>query len=478
MGRNREQDRREGLKGDPTAINSSDFSLTDQQKLDWLRLIRTEGVGPRLFQTLINRHGGAAAVLEALPDLARSRGPITVCSVAQAEQEWARIQRDGAQLVALGEALYPPLLAEIDAPPPLLTVKGQVGLMRERALAIVGSRNASAAGLKMAERLAHDLGRSGFVIVSGLARGIDGRAHATALQRGTMAILAGGINKIYPAEHTALYEQIAKEGVLINEMPYGWEPRGRDFPRRNRIISGLCRGVVVVEAAERSGSLITARFALEQGREVFAVPGSPLDPRAGGTNHLLRHGATFITEAAHIEEALRNFMGEDTWQPSPHRVTENDAPDREPLWDEFDFLMEEVSAPTVIRETPETRYRGGEPERTVMSPQTDIQARLLSLLGPVPIAIDDIIHLSGFATPVVTQILMELELAGRIIRHKGQCVCLAEPPSKSHTDSDEDQETHHMLVSSEKAESAHANKTPPQPSSKATDPSLIPNLNF
>ena len=241
----------------------------------------------------------------------------------------------------------------------------------------------------------------------------------------------GGINTVYPPEHAALYVQMAQEGLLVTEMPYGWEPRGRDFPRRNRIISGLCRGVVVVEAAERSGSLITARFALEQGREVFAVPGSPLDPRAGGTNHLLRHGATLITEAAHVEEALRNLMGEDVWQPAVHRVSENDEQQTLPLWDEYDFLMEEVSAPAVIRETPETPYRGGEPERTVMSPQTDIQARLISLLGPVPVAIDDIIHISGFATHIVAHNLMELEMAGQVVRHSGHLVSLAEAESKS-----------------------------------------------
>ena len=409
-----------------------DFSLTDQQKLEWLRLIRTEGIGPRLFQTMINRYGGAGPALDALPSLAaKSKRSIKICTLAQAEQEMAQIEREGAQLVALGESFYPPLLAEIDAPPPLLTVRGRASLLRERAIAIVGSRNASAAGLKMAERLSHDLGRSGFVIVSGLARGIDGRAHAAALSRGTIAIMAGGINKIYPPEHAELYAQLAESGLLVTEMPFGWEPRGRDFPRRNRIISGLCRGVVVVEAAERSGSLITARFALEQGREVFAVPGSPLDPRAGGTNHLLRHGATFITEASHIEEALHNLMGEDIGPSTPHRVTENDDPRNGPLWDEHDFLLEEiplneeVSAPSVIRETPETPYRGGEPERTAMSPQTDIQAMLLSLLGPVPVAIDDIIHLSGCATHIVAQHLTELEVAGRVIRHSGQRISLS-----------------------------------------------------
>ena len=416
---------------DPYAARP-DFSLSEDQKRDWLRLIRTEGVGPRLFQTLVNRFGGASAALAALPALAsQSKRPLVLCTHEQAEQEMARIKRDGAELVALGETFYPPLLAQIDAPPPLLTVRGQVSLLRERAIAIVGSRNASAAGLKMAERLAQDLGRSGFVIVSGLARGIDGRAHMAALPRGTIAIVAGGINKIYPPEHAALYEQLGRDGLLVSEMPYGWEPRGRDFPRRNRIISGLCRGVVVVEAAERSGSLITARFAVEQGREVFAVPGSPLDPRAGGTNHLLRHGATFITEASHIEEALRNLMGEDVWQPAPPRVSENEPQDTAPLWDEFDFLVEEVSAPSVIRETPETPYRGGEPERTVMSPQTDIQARLLSLLGPVPVAIDDVIQLSGLATQTVAHHLIELELAGRVLRHSGQMVSLALPPQNT-----------------------------------------------
>ena len=431
MGRNRKQDRRQRLNVDPYAARP-DFSLSEDQKRDWLRLIRTEGIGPRLFQTLVNRFGGASAALAALPALAsQSKRPLVLCTYEQAEQEMARIKRDGAELVALGETFYPPLLAQIDAPPPLLTVRGQVSLLRERAIAIVGSRNASAAGLKMAERLAQDLGRSGFVIVSGLARGIDGRAHMAALPRGTIAIVAGGINKIYPPEHAALYEQLGRDGLLVSEMPYGWEPRGRDFPRRNRIISGLCRGVVVVEAAERSGSLITARFAVEQGREVFAVPGSPLDPRAGGTNHLLRHGATFITEATHIEEALRNLMGEDVWQPAPPRVSENEPQDTAPLWDEYDFLVEEVSAPSVIRETPETPYRGGEPERAVMSPQTDIQARLLSLLGPVPTAMDDLIQFTGLATQTVAHHLIELELAGRVLRHSGQMVSLALPPQNT-----------------------------------------------
>ena len=438
----------------PTA--GPDFSLTDQQKLEWLRLIRTEGVGPRLFQTLLNRYGGAGHALEALPLLAaKSKRVMKICSIAQAEQEMAQIAREGAQLIALGEAFYPPLLAEIDAPPPLLTVRGRASLLRERSIAIVGSRNASAAGLKMAERLSHDLGRSGFVIVSGLARGIDGRAHIAALPRGTIAIMAGGINKIYPPEHAELFAQLAEQGLLVTEMPFGWEPRGRDFPRRNRIISGLCRGVVVVEAAERSGSLITARFALEQGREVFAVPGSPLDPRAGGTNHLLRHGATFITEASHIEEALQNLMGEDAWQPGQHKVTERDDPDDIPLWDEFDFLKSDgfaereadaasqtdyrsdmVSAPSVIRKTPETPDRGGEPERTVMSPQTDIQAVLLSLLGPVPVAIDDLIHLSGFATHIVVQNLTELELTGLVVRHSGHRIALSGQRRTAPTNSD------------------------------------------
>ena len=287
------------------------MQLNAAQRLDWLRLIRTEGVGPRTFRTLINRFGGAGAALEALPDLAK-RGAKRVVPVtrAQAEAELEAAARIGARLVAMGEDDYPKLLQAADSAPPLIAIRGQAAILSRPAIAIVGSRNASAAGLGFTERLARGLGEAGLVVVSGLARGIDARAHKASLASGTVAVLAGGHDRIYPANHQALVESILDSGgAVLAEMPMGWEPRGRDFPRRNRIISGLAYGTVVVEAARRSGSLITARFALEQGREVFAVPGSPLDPRAEGTNDLIRQGATLVSEVEHVTSAIAPLLG-------------------------------------------------------------------------------------------------------------------------------------------------------------------------
>ena len=398
------------------------LQLTDNQRLDWLRLIRTDGVGPRMFQSLINRFGGAGPALEALPELAKRGGRhLTPYSRAKAEDELDRLTRGGAQLLMRGDAHYPDLLGMIEAAPPVITVKGDVALLKRRLVAIVGSRNASAVGLKMAEQLAQDLGRTGYVLVSGLARGIDGKVHQRSLTTGTIAVLAGGIDHIYPSEHAGLHRIIGEQGLLVTEMPFGWEPRGRDFPRRNRIISGLSCAVIVVEAAERSGSLITARFASEQGREVMAVPGSPLDPRAAGTNGLIREGATLITDAAQVDEAIRVMTGEHRWH--PHHMREAQASE-EALWDEIDYLAGEVSAPTMIRETPETPYRGGVPEPLAGSPQIDSQAGLLSLLGPSPVAIDDLVRLSGLSARQTSQILLDLELEGRLIRHGGQLVSL------------------------------------------------------
>lgn len=399
------------------------LQLTENQRLDWLRLIRTDGVGPRMFQTLINRFGGAGPALEALPELARRGGRHLVpCPQDKAEAEMDRLARFGGQFLMLGDPLYPDLLAQIDAAPPIITVKGDASLLKRRLVAIVGSRNASAVGLKMAEQLALGLGRMGYVLVSGLARGIDGQVHQRSLQTGTVAVLAGGIDHIYPSEHGELYRNIGEQGLLVSEMPFGWEPRGRDFPRRNRIISGLCSAVIVVEAAERSGSLITARFATEQGREVMAVPGSPLDPRAAGTNGLIREGATLVTSAEQVDEAVKTMHGEHNWH--PHHIRETAGHNPEPLWDEIDYLAGEVSAPTVIRETPETPYRGGEPVSDAGSPQSDMQAGLVSLLGPAPIAIDDLVRLSGCSARQASQILLDLELSGRLIRHGGQLVSL------------------------------------------------------
>jgi DNA processing protein len=364
--------------------------LTDEQRLDWLRLIRSDNVGPRTFRTLVNHSGGARAALAALPDLARRGGaakPARICSQEEAEREMQATRALGVSFIALGEPDYPARLQGIDDAPPLLAVRGNIGALALPMVAVVGARNASAAGMKVTERLARDLGEAGFVVVSGLARGIDAAAHRATLATGTVAVLAGGHDKIYPHEHAGLLESILPEGAAVSEMPLGWEPRARDFPRRNRLISGLALGVVIVEAAKRSGSLITARMALEQGREVFAVPGSPLDPRCEGSNGLLKQGAALVTEAADIIPVLRPIMGHPP-----------DLPVEEP---------EAVSSGA----------RGAEPA-------ADERSRIVSLLGPTPVAIDDLIRLAGCSPTVVRIVLLELELAGRIERHGGAMVSL------------------------------------------------------
>ena len=285
--------------------------LTDEQRVDWLRLIRSDNVGPRTFRSLINHFGSARAALDRLPDLARRGGAarrLRICSEDDARAEIAAGKNIGVSLVAPTEPGYPPRLALIDDAPPLLGVRGTLDVLTRPMIAIVGSRNASGAGLKFTERLARDLGDAGFVIASGLARGIDQAAHRATLESGTVAVLAGGHDRIYPAEHEDLLEAMLQSGAAISEMPLGHVPRARDFPRRNRLISGVALGVVVVEAAHRSGSLITARIAAEQGREVFAVPGSPLDPRAAGTNDLIKQGATLTTEASDVINMVQPIM--------------------------------------------------------------------------------------------------------------------------------------------------------------------------
>src|SRR5882672_1226821 len=295
--------------------------LSPETKLDWLRLIRSDNVGPRTFRALINHYGGARAALAALPNLARrggASGPARICSHDEAERELEAATSRGVSFLALAEPEYPQRLAMIDDAPPLLAMRGKLPVLALPMVAIVGARNASAAGMRFAERLARDLGAAGFAITSGLARGIDGAAHRASLGTGTIAALAGGHDQIYPPEHGSLAEAIVTEGALVSEMPMGWEPRARDFPRRNRLISGLAAGVVIVEAAKRSGSLITARMALEQGREVFAVPGSPLDPRAEGTNSLLKQGATLVTEAQDVIAVLEPILGQNLGQIPGH----------------------------------------------------------------------------------------------------------------------------------------------------------------
>lgn len=360
--------------------------LTDEQKLDWLRLIRSDNVGPRIFRELVNRFGGADAALKVLPALARRGGSrdIRIASREDAEREFAAIKKHGAHLVALGETHYPPRLRMIDDAPPLLIVRGNLDVLGQPMVALVGARNASAAGVKVAERLARDLGDAGYVIASGLARGIDAAAHRASLATGTVAVLAGGHTRIYPAEHEPLVEALLPHGAAISEMPIGWEPRARDFPRRNRLISGLAVGVVIVEAAKRSGSLITARLAGEQGREVFAVPGSPLDPRAEGSNALLKQGAILVTDASDVIAAIEPILGRPVEQPI-------EEPDRMPA---------------------------------AAEPGDDDRSRIVSLLGPTPVSIDDLVRLSQSSPAIVRTVLLELELAGRLERHGGALVSL------------------------------------------------------
>lgn len=392
--------------------------LTDEQRLDWLRLIRSENVGPRTFRALINQYGGASAALEVLPDLARrsGRAALKVTSRAAAEKELAVAARLGIRFIAMGEPDYPKTLQAADTAPPLIGIRGSTEILSRPAVAMVGSRNASAAGLTFAERLSRQLGEFGYVVVSGLARGIDTRAHKATLATGTIAVLAGGQDRVYPPENEPLLLAIVESGgAVISEMPMGWEPRGRDFPRRNRIVSGLSYGVVVVEAARRSGSLITARFALEQGREVFAVPGSPLDPRAEGTNDLIRDGATLCAGLEHVTNVLEPLVAAgpkldpDMGEPLHLLGTEE-------LWDELD--LPEIGRPAVGMVLPDAGLldEAGDGDR--------IEIDLVSLLGPSPVPVDDLARQSGLSIRHVQMALLELEIAGRLERHGGNAVSL------------------------------------------------------
>jgi DNA processing protein len=317
-------------------------------------------------------------------------GATQVCARADAEREIAAAEKLGVALVALGEPGYPARLQMIDDAPPLVAIRGQAAAFALPMVAVVGSRNASGARMKFTQRIAHELGEAGFAVVSGLARGIDAAAHRASLSTGTIAVLAGGHDRVYPAEHVELLDAILSAGAALSEMPLGWEPRGRDFPRRNRLISGLSLGVVIVEAAKRSGSLITARFALEQGREVFAVPGSPLDPRAEGTNGLIKQGATPVTETSDIVTVLQPIMEQ-------RNVPRQEA---EPQPAESGFFEGTDPAP-------------------------DERTRILALLGPTAVLIDDLVRLSKSSPSVVRMVLLELEIAGRLERHGGGLVSLA-----------------------------------------------------
>jgi DNA processing protein len=367
--------------------------LGEEERIACLRLIRSENVGSVTFRELINHFGGAQAALAAVPELSQRAGrTIRIATRADAEAELARARAAGARALFTIEPGYPVPLAVLDAPPPLLYVKGRHELLNRPTVAVVGSRQCSAAGAKLARHFASEIARAGYVVVSGLARGIDSVAHEAALEHGTVAVLAGGIDVVYPPENAALQEAIGARGCLVTEMPFGFVPRAKDFPRRNRIISGIALGVLIVEAARRSGTLVTARFAAEQGRDVFAVPGHPLDPRAEGTNNLLKSGATPVTEPDDLLSALAPL----TRRPSQHLRDEDAA-----------LLAREVRAA---------------PPPALSERDRD---RVMAALGPAPIDVDSLVRGTGLSIREVQAALIELALAGRIERHGNGLVSLS-----------------------------------------------------
>ncbi len=361
---------------------------------DRLRLIRSENVGPVTYRHLISKYGSAARALEAIPDLAARGGGKSpkIADASLIDAELKAIKRIGAELLFLGDPDYPALLAELGNPPPILLWKGRLELLRRPMVAVVGARNASAAACRFARDLANSLANKGMCVVSGLARGIDTAAHQGALEQATIAVIAGGLDVYYPPENQALQKKIAERGLLLAEQPAGTEPRARHFPYRNRIIAGLARGTVVVEAAPRSGSLITARLAAEAGRQVMAVPGFPLDPRSRGCNMLIREGANLIQSADDIIELVHHFD---------------------------DRAEQHIEA---------SRDRGNFNAAEIPADQSeDIdRAPVISLLSATPVTVDEIVRQSGFEQAAVQLALLELELAGRLCRHAGARVSLAD----------------------------------------------------
>ncbi|ARN79883.1 DNA-processing protein DprA [Methylocystis bryophila] len=412
--------------------------LTEAQLVDWLRLIRSENIGPRTFRELVSRYGGASAALEALPELLarKLRGrEIKIASRDDALREIEASRAQGVRFIAISDLDYPATLREIDSAPPLLALRGDATALSRPLVAIVGARNASASGLSFAEQLARDLTREDYGIVSGLARGIDTAAHRASLKGGAVTVLAGGHARPYPTENLGLLDEIVGAGgAAVSEMPLQWEPRGRDFPRRNRIVSGLAQGVVVVEAARRSGSLITARFAAEQGREVFAVPGSPQDPRAEGTNDLLREGATLCAE---VEDVTRVLAARVARSPAHADLFSESAPsdEAEPLIDELDLFPFSIrdASPEPEPSAPAPQPARVEPTFIAPAPKApkaeaidieDAKARVLALLSPAPVSLDQLIRAVGLPARDVQGALVDLDLEGRIERHGAALVSL------------------------------------------------------
>lgn len=360
----------------------------DEELLDWLQLSRSENIGPLTFHRLLKKYTTPREALLALPELASRGGlkrPLHIISRLAVEKELATTRNYGAEIITVEDPLYPPLLRHIESAPPVITVKGRLNLLQEPIFAIVGARNASAMGKKMAHQLAHGLGQREWIIASGLARGIDTAAHQGSLQKGTIAVLPGGLDQVYPLENQALYDQIGEEGVLVAESPFGVQPQATLFPRRNRIISGISRSVLVVEAALKSGSLITARYGLEQGRDVFAIPGHPLDPRARGCNQLIKNGAILVETIEDIEQEI-----------SP-------------------------SQPFHLKEEQETSLRIIE-----SSGLESARSLIKENLSYVPISVDELIRECQLQATDVWVVLLEMEIAGCLERLPGGKVSLKE----------------------------------------------------
>jgi DNA processing protein len=369
--------------------SSTSLPLLGGERLARIRLARTPRIGPVTFHEMLGHYGSAEAALEILPDLARTaRLDTRAVSAAQIQREAATLSELGGRFVVIGDDDYPDLLAQIPDAPPVLSLIGDAQLLARPSLAVVGARNASVNGRRLAAQFAAELGRTGQVITSGLARGIDAAAHEAALPTGTVAVLAGGVDIVYPPENEGLYRAIAERGAIVSEAPLGTRPQARHFPRRNRIVSGLSAGVLVVEAALQSGSLITARQAAEQGREVFAIPGSPLDPRARGANRLIRDGAYLVEETREILAHLA------------------DAPAPEPR---------PVAA---VKAAPQ---RIDIPVQSTPNPWRD---SVIACLGPAPTKVDEVVRRCHVSAAELAGLLLELELAGRLERHRGNSVSL------------------------------------------------------
>ena len=382
--------------------NAPMTDLDETERLAWLRLIRTDNIGPMTFYQLVERFGSASAALEALPELSKRGGrkkPLTPPPESAVEREYRALQKLGGQIITVRDAAYPLALTATDDAPPVLSVLGNADLLNKSCVAIVGARNASLNGKKFARKIASDLGARRQIIASGLARGIDTAAHEGSVNTGTIAVVASGIDVVYPEENQKLYEEIAEKGAIVAESALGAKPYAAAFPRRNRIVSGISKGVIVVEATHRSGSLITARMAGEQGRDVYAVPGSPLDPRASGPNHLIREGATLIRNADDVMENLMNFSGNAM---------------REPI------ITQRKFTPQIVENSDEFDENSGE----------ILQEKVISNLSFTPIYVDELVRACHVTIAELQSILLELELAGRIKRLPGNKISLLEQGDK------------------------------------------------